>query len=146
MVCVLKAHYNFYVENGLEDYWISFEDAIMAWTHMMAMKIGRSDYTPETLKSADPKWWIELGWRHDEKERGKLSFMLSFIARAIGLTTGSQLELHYKFQRGRRERKKHCKLSLIHIRKYLKTRHLLNTQCEHINVPPHHQSTVRIRH
>lgn len=55
------------------------------------------------------------------KEKGKLSLMLSSLARAIGLTIGNQLELNDKFQRGRLEREKHYKLSLTHIRKYFKT-------------------------
>lgn len=60
------------MENGLEDYWRSGSgDAIMAWIHMMAMKMGRSEYTQETLKSEDPSWWIVLGWGHDDEREGK---------------------------------------------------------------------------
>lgn len=46
----------------------------MAWIHMMAMKMGRSEYIPETLKSEDPKSWIVLGWGHDDEREGKIKF------------------------------------------------------------------------
>lgn len=46
----------------------------MAWIHMMAMKMGRSEYIPETLKSEDPKSWIVLGWGQDDEREGKIKF------------------------------------------------------------------------